>query len=241
MNSYAAWARVIYILWTAFTHTPAILSYCQATINYLTFHWSCLHGSGSVELSSPSGCQLHRLLHLCRRNLNTIFVCLCLIRDVSQMCPRVALGSSPCCRCGCFLCPVCPWHWQEAAGVIHVTQWCVQHRGDIPHPFWEALTLNTKGWDRLSSAAPTSHCNRTDIDPETCSLQSILSHYFVWVCVCWSKKKKSVGRSDFILEGLDIFIFHPCRLDCRCDKWCDGQKLWKNRKWVRQMLNLLLK
>lgn len=93
--------------------------------------------------------------------------------------------------------------------------------GDIPRPFWEALTLNTKGWDRLSSAAPTSHSGCIDIDPETHSLRPFFVPLF-YVCVCErackseKKKKECVTRSDFSLEGHDNF---PSLQVCS-----DGQK-----------------
>lgn len=139
------------------------------------------------------------------------------------MYPCVPLVPLPAVAVGVFLCPVCLWHWQDAAGVIHVMHWCVQSWGDTPHPFWEALTLNTKGLDCLSSAAPTSYSNRIDTDPETRSLQSILPHYFVRVLKCGQVR------------------LHPCRTLLfsnpagltSSDKWCDGKEIRENRKWVR--------
>lgn len=215
---------------TALPHallTHRLLYYCQATINYLTFHWSCLQGPGTVELSSPSCCQLHRRVHQCsgRKNWNSTFVWLCLIRKLLQMHPYVSLGSSPHCRCGWFLSPVCPWHWQEASGIFfNVTHWCVQSCGDGPNPFWEVLTLNIKVWDCLISATPTFYYNSIDIDPETGSLQSF---YFTILCECMcadlcecSVKTKWTRQTSPLKDNV---IFHPYRLEC--DKWCDGHKV----------------
>ncbi len=56
------------------THAHLLFYFCQAPINNSAFHWSCLHGSGSVELSSPSRCQLHRLVHLCKKKIK-YFIC----------------------------------------------------------------------------------------------------------------------------------------------------------------------
>lgn len=54
--------------------------------------------------------------------------------------------------------------------------------GGIPHPFWEAVTLNTKGCDRLPSAASTFRSCMIDRDPETHSLLSILFFPLFRVC-----------------------------------------------------------
>lgn len=151
--------------------------------------------------------------HAGKKNGITIFVRLCLIRDLSQMYPCVPLVPLPAVAVGVFLCPVCLWHWQDAAGVIHVMHWCVQSWGDTPHPFWEALTLNTKGLDCLSSAAPTSHSNRIDIDPETRSLQSILPHYFVRVLKCGQVR---------LHPWRTLLFSNPAGLTSS-DKWCDGK------------------
>lgn len=191
-----------YTYYELHSHTHLIFYYCQAPINYLSFHWNCLHGSGSVELSSPSCCQLHRLLvHLGRKELNSVFVHLCLIRDLSQMCPRVSLGSSR------FLSLLLLWLFfyalrvpdigRKLLGVIHVTQWCVQSWGDIPHPFWEALTLNTKGWDCLPSTGPNLSLQQDWHWPRNkqFAVGFISQFYFIFsfLCVC-------MGRSYFILE-----------------------------------------
>lgn len=43
----------------------------------------------------------------------------------------------------------------------------------MARPFWEPLTLSTKGWVRLSSAAATSRSDCVDIDPETAGSRAI--------------------------------------------------------------------
>lgn len=100
-----------------------------------------------------------------------------------------------------FICPVCPWHWQEAAGVIHVMQWCVQSWGRYStFPFGRHWPSTLKARYCLSSEAVNSQCNRTDIDRETHSSQSVYFTFCVWAVV-----KNSVRAGQ--ISSLKHFYF----------------------------------
>lgn len=188
------------------------------------------------DLSSSAHCPAVSHTDFCtyagkeKKKLNAIFVCLCLIRGLSQMCARVSLGFSPCCRRGCILCHVCvPDIGRKLLGLF-MWRSDVCSVGEIFHiPFG-------RHWPSTLKAGAVSQVQHRLLTLPGLTLtqkHAVCSQfYFTFVCFCecvfaWA------GQISFLK---DIIISLPCRLDCSCDKRCDEQKIWNNRKWVRQML-----
>lgn len=153
--------------------------------------------------------------------------CICLIRDLSQMCPCVALGSSPCCRCGCLYALCVSDIGRKLLGLF---MW----RSDVcrvweifPSPFWEALTLSGRGTVPQVQRRPPTVARVDWHWPR--SMQSVFIPLF-HACVVVESRK--CGQFRFHPWGVEHFHFPS--LQARLQQ---GSEMWK-LVWTISLLAL---
>lgn len=140
-----------------------------------------------------------------QKKLNAIFVRLCLIRDLSQMCPCVVPLPAVVVRVymPCVSLTLAGSCWGYSCDAVM----CAELGRYSTFPFGRRWPSTLKARDCLSSPARSSQCKRTDIDRETHISQSICFTFCVWVCV-WGQVRFHPGKVGH------TFIFFSCRLYC---------------------------
>lgn len=141
---------------------------------------------------------------LMQKKLNAIFVRLCLIRDLSQMCPCVVPLPAVVVRVymPCVSLTLAGSCWGYSCDAVM----CAELGRYSTFPFGRRWPSTLKARDCLSSPARSSQCKRTDIDRETHISQSICFTFCVWVCVRAGPISSLKSRTHFYFLFLQALL-----------------------------------